>query len=104
MKTTSKIVASRYVGDERDMAFYTVDSSGEIIVMTGSTLSCKFTASGESDINVSVTFANGDGRLHIVVAASQVVAAITWKIMITGTDGAGTDIPPIIGTLTVIEP
>lgn len=106
MKTTEVITASRYVGDERDLAFYIVDSAREIIVMTGATLSCTFSDQDgvEADVVTAVTFASGDGRLHIAVSAAQVTATITWKLFITGTDGSGADIPPIIGSMTVVAP
>jgi len=102
MNTASTLVTQRYVDDERDIAFYIVDKSRDVIVMTGATLSCKFTATGQTDVTTLVTFAAGDGRLHIVVTPAQVAAPIVWSMFITGTDGAGLDMEPLVGKLTVV--
>lgn len=103
MSTSKTLTVERYVGDERDIAFYVVGTTGGIEVLTGATLSCLFQSDGETDINTPITFANGDGRAHVDVAAAQVTAAIRWSIYIDGTDSAGQQITPIIGAMIVSD-
>jgi len=99
--TTETLTVNRYVGDNRDIAFYMMDISGNPIPLTGSIMSCKFTADSEVDVNTSIELVLGDGRAHIPIAAGQVDLPVEWKMVITGTNGSGDGIAPIIGSLTI---
>lgn len=106
MATVKDLTVERYVGDERDIVFYMIDSNKRTEILTGAVLSCKFTdkAAAEAEINTSIVLYIGDGRAHIPIVTSQIDGAIVWDLFITGTDAAGDDIAPIIGTMTVVEP
>lgn len=106
MNISDTLTVKRTTGDARDIATYLYGSANvnDIEILTGYTLACEFTAEGQSDVNTAAVLYAGDGRAHIPVTTAIIDTPRTWKLKITGTDGGGKAIAPILGTIEVSDP